>query len=425
MSLGGRLLPVVATSVILVSAPALAAPAPATADEAPQCEVGKTNYVSTSSFAIAGLGVPQSWSLATGKGVTVAVVDSGVDAGNAHLAGAVLPGTSFVPGPPTEDILGHGTGVAGIIAARSLGDKSALVGAAPDAKILPVRVFQDEDTTGSRPVAFPPDTGRMAAGIAWAVRHGADVVNVSMSTRPTDAALPRLKAALDLARRQDVVVVASGGNQVQDAPFSQVRYPAGGRGVIGVAASNQSGTVDDWSIHGAQNDVSAPGSNVLIAYHANGDCLAGQDHAYTSWSTGFVSGLAAQLRERFPKESADQIAYRIMASADRARMSERDDVQGWGEIRPYTALTMTLDPNRPGPPLPGAAKQPVTKAVDSPVTPLAARTDPLAPARVQAMWWGLAAVGLCALALVLRPWMGRLGRRRTPRGRRRSTADSL
>ena len=385
------------------------------------CEVGTTRYVNESSYAISSLSIPQSWGLATGKGVTVAVVDSGVDSGNAHLRGAVLPGTSFVPGPPTQDVLGHGTGVAGIIAARYV-DGSALVGAAPDAKILPVRVFQDEDTTGSRPVAYPPDTRRMAQGIAWAVRNGADVVNVSVSTRPTDHALPELKAALDLARRKDVVVVASGGNQDVDEAFTQIRYPAGGDGVIGVAATNQSGEVDNWSIHGAQNDVSAPGSDVLISYHANGDCLAGQDHAYTSWATGFVTGLAAQLRQRYPKESADQIAYRIMASADRPRMSERDEVQGWGQIRPYSALTMTLDPNRPGPPIPGVAPRTEPKPAGSPVSPLTARPDPLAPARVQALWWGLAAVGLCALALVLRPWLGRLGRR-TTRGRRRSAAE--
>ena len=394
--------------------------APAFADET-DCEVGTTRYVNESSYAISSLSIPQSWGLATGKGVTVAVVDSGVDSGNAHLRGAVLPGTSFVPGPPTQDLLGHGTGVAGIIAARYV-DGSALVGAAPDAKILPVRVFQDEDTTGSRPVAYPPDTRRMAQGIAWAVRNGADVVNVSMSTRPTDDALPELKAALDLARRKDVVVVASGGNQDVAEAFTQIRYPAGGDGVIGVAATNQSGEVDNWSIHGAQNDVSAPGSDVLISYHANGDCLAGQDHAYTSWATGFVTGLAAQLRQRYPKEAADQIAARIMASADRPRMSERDEVQGWGQIRPYSALTMTLDPNRPGPPIPGVAPRTEPKPAGSPVSPLTARPDPLAPARVQALWWGLAAVGLCALALVLRPWLGRLGRR-TTRGRRRRAAE--
>lgn len=401
---------------------ASASPASAAADEQ-SCEVGVTRYVEDSSYAISSLSIPQTWGLATGKGVTVAVVDSGVDSGNAHLRGAVLPGTSFVPGPPTQDLLGHGTGVAGIIAARFV-DGSALIGAAPEAKILPVRVFQDEDTTGSRPVAYPPDTRRMARGIAWAVRNGADVINVSMSTRPTDDALPELKAALDLARRKDVVVVASGGNQDVDEAFTQVRYPAGGDGVIGVAATNQASEVDNWSIHGAQNDVSAPGALVLISYHANGDCLAGKDHAYTSWATGFVTGLAAQLRQRYPKESADQIAYRIMASADRPRMSERDDVQGWGQIRPYSALTMTLDPNRPGPPVPGAAPKAEPKPAGSPVSPLTARPDPLAPARGQALWWGMAAVGLCALALVLRPWLGRLGRR-TPRGRRRRAAEQV
>ena len=410
-----------AVATALLAGPVTVLGPPASGDEPPDCEVGRTQYVSESSYAISSLGIPQSWGLATGKGVTVAVVDSGVDPGNAHLRGAVLPGTSFVPGPPTQDLLGHGTGVAGIIAARYV-DGSALIGAAPDAKILPVRVFQDEDPTGSRPVAYPPDTRRMAQGIAWAVRNGADVVNVSMSTRPTDDALPELKAALDLARRKDVVVVASGGNQDVDEAFTQIRYPAGGDGVIGVAATNQSGEVDNWSIHGAQNDVSAPGSDVLISYHANGDCLAGQDHAYTSWATGFVTGLAAQLRQRYPKESADQIAYRIMASADRPRMSARDDAQGWGQIRPHSALTMTLDPNRPGPPIPGAAPKAEPKPADSPVSPLAARPDPLAPARVEALWWGLAAVGLCALALVLRPWVGRLGRR-TTRGRRRRAAE--
>ena len=415
-----RWLPTTVAATLLTGPLTVVGAATAFADET-DCEVGTTRYVNESSYAISSLSIPQSWGLATGKGVTVAVVDSGVDSGNAHLRGAVLPGTSFVPGPPTQDLLGHGTGVAGIIAARYV-DGSALVGAAPDAKILPVRVFQDEDTTGSRPVAYPPDTRRMAQGIAWAVRNGADVVNVSMSTRPTDEALPELKAALDLARRKDVVVVASGGNQDVDEAFTQIRYPAGGDGVIGVAATNQSGEVDNWSIHGAQNDVSAPGSDVLISYHANGDCLAGQDHAYTSWATGFVTGLAAQLRQRYPKESADQIAYRIMASADRPRMSERDEVQGWGQIRPYSALTMTLDPNRPGPPIPGVAPRTEPKPAGSPVSPLTARPDPLAPARVQALWWGLAAVGLCALALVLRPWLGRLGRR-TTRRRRRSAAE--
>ena len=407
-------------TVALAGVPVVAATAPAAATG---CQYGKTQYVDTSSYAIASLGAPQSWPLATGKGVTVAVVDSGVDDHNAHLSGAVLPGGSFVGGDPTGrvDKAGHGTGVAGIIAARPL-TGSKLVGEAPDAKILPVRVFQYDSIQG-RTVPYPPDGTRIAQGIRWAVQNHADVINVSMSSPATDPAVPAIKAAVALAHRHNVVVVASGGNyelpqgQTNAQPTTALRYPAAAPHVIGVAASNAQGEVDDWSIHGPQNDVAAPGANVLITFFANGDCLAG-DKPYTSWAAGFVSGLAAQLRQRFPHESADQIAYRITASADRPRLFERTDTDGGGEIRPYDALTMTLDPNRPGPPLPGAAHQVTPPAPRSPVTPLAVRTDPLAPTRARMLWWALGATGLGALALVLRPWVGRLAssagsRRRT------------
>ena len=410
-------LALLAVPLAVSALPLLAPPAPASA-EAPPCEPGVTRYVRQSAYAITSLSIPQSWPLSRGQGQVVAVVDSGVDDTNKHFPpGTVLPGTSFVPGSAHEDFIGHGTAVAGIIAARPVAG-SALIGAAPEVKILPVRVFQDEDTTGQREVQFPPDTSRMAAGIRWAASHGADVINVSMSTNAGDRHLPALKAALAFAHAKDVVVVASGGNPGagDTLPMTASRWPAAGTHVLGVAATNPAGVVDQWSIHGPQNDVAAPGANVLATFHGNGDCLYGQEHAFTSFAAPFVSGLAAQLRERFPDESADQIAYRIMASADRPRMGERDDVSGWGEIRPYEALTMSLDPNRAGPPVPGV-RMPATATADmSPVTPGAAQSDPLAPVRSQAMWAALVAVGLCALALVLRPWLGPLTRERR-RGR--------
>jgi membrane-anchored mycosin MYCP len=400
-------------AVLAVSAVHLATGVqPAAADVA--CETGTTRYISQSSYALASLAIPQTWRLATGKGVTVAVVDSGVEAGNAHLTDAVLPGTSFVPGDPTgrEDVLGHGTGVAGIIAGRYLPAKrSALIGVAPDADILPVRVFVDQSKDG-RPVAFPPSTLRTAQGIRWAVEHGADVINVSISTKPEDSNLPALRSAVELAHRRDVVVVASGGNAL-GTPLPGLRYPAGLPHVIGVAAANASGSVDDWSVHGPQNDVSAPGASILITFHANGDCLGAVEHPETSWAAPFVAGLAAQLRQRFPRESADQIAYRITASADRPRQAQRDDVSGWGLVQPYAALTMTIDPGRPGPPLPGASRATTPVSRKTPVQALAATPDPLAPARQAALWWGLLAVGVAALAVVLRPWVRGAGRPRS------------
>ena len=204
-------LALLAVPLAVSALPLLAPPAPASA-EAPPCEPGVTRYVRQSAYAITSLSIPQSWPLSRGQGQVVAVVDSGVDDTNKHFPpGTVLPGTSFVPGSPHEDLIGHGTAVAGIIAARPVAG-SALIGAAPEVKILPVRVFQDEDTTGQRDVQFPPDTSRMAAGIRWAASHGADVINVSMSTNAGDRHLPELKAALAFAHAKDVVVVASGGN---------------------------------------------------------------------------------------------------------------------------------------------------------------------------------------------------------------------
>lgn len=395
----------------------------APAGAAESCSVVQTHYIDQPSAALEELAIPQSWKYATGKGVTVAVVDSGVDASNAHLGSAVLAGTSLIGGSGRTDFYGHGTAVAGIIAGRHLTKpQSALIGVAPDAKILPVRVFNAEATQPGEQVADPPNTRLMADGIRWAAAHGAKVINVSMSTDAKDPDLGVLKSAVDFAWHKGAVIVAAGGNQTSDTALTSERYPAGFPHVIGVSASNTDGYVDNWSIHGAQIDVSAPGADVLIAFHGAGDCLAGSDHAYSSWSTGFVSGLAAQLVQRYPDETPDQIAYRIEASALRPVQGERDDQQGWGLIQPLAALTMTLDDRRAGPPYPGAKA--ATPAVSSAAPPaVLSKSDPWAPVRHDALWWGLGAVGLATLAILTRPLM-RLrseGGRTRPEGRRRRT----
>ncbi len=382
--------------------------APASADV--PCGEGGPHYIDEPSWALARLAVGRAWRITTGKGVTVAVVDSGVAADNAHLRDAVKPGHSLVGGDPRgfTDVWGHGTGVAGLIAARPV-EGSAAYGVAPSADILPVRVFVQDQLGG---VAVPqsqlPDVGRMAEGIEWAARNGADVINVSMSTRTDD---PRLRAAVREAVRRDVVVVASGGNRNSEDEKDGLRYPAALPGVVGVAASDSLDQVTPSSIHGGHIDVFAPGQNVLTSYKTGGDCLAGTDLPYSSYAAGYVSGLAALLRAKYPEESAEQIVYRLTASADRPLRGERDDAKGWGMVQPVEALTLTFDPNRPGPPVPGAA-QAASAGGASGMPPIRPRTDPLAPLREEMLWWLLFGAGAIGLAFVLRPWVGPALRRR-------------
>jgi membrane-anchored mycosin MYCP len=378
---------------VVGAAPVAATTAPTSA----RCTAGKDQLVDNTQ-ALTNLyqvGFPSSWRLATGRGQVVAVVDSGVDARNVHLQKAVIKGKgrSFAGGAPTDDTKGHGTAIAGIIAARQV-DKSVLVGAAPDARILPVRVHDTD-----------PKTSAIAEGIRWAAENGADVINVSLSTGPSDPDLPALKAAVADAVARDVVVVAAAGNRTEAEPYTQVQYPAGFPGVIGVAASNAAGDVDDFSVHGEHVDVSAPGSNVLISFRNNGDCIVGLDQPFSSYSTAYVSGLAAQLRERFPDDTAEQIGNRLESTADRPRRSARDDSQGWGLIQPEAALT-SVSHAPPGSPAPGDQRTSTAGIVTT-----AAAEDPVEPARTRLLWWTLVMSALLGIGLIAYP-LARRGRAR-------------
>lgn len=425
----------VARAVAVAAVPALlgvvgAAPPAAATEQTEDCEPGVTRYVDDTNLNFAGklLGSFTSWGYATGKGVTVAVVDSGIDTGNAHLTDNVLPGQSFAggAGDGRSDDSRHGTAVAGIIAARPLAGRSAMVGQAYDARLLPVRVF-DKSVDPENPdpydrPEFPPDAGRVAQGIRWAADHGADVINVSMTSDRSDRqGWLAQRAAVRYAQERDIVVVAASGDAVGETPVTQRLWPAAFPGVLGVAAVNGNGVVDDYSVHGPHVDVAAPGGNILVTFGADGDCIAGADGPLTSWAAGYVSGLAAQLRERHPQESAERIAYRIQASAKRPRADRRDDESGWGLIQPTPALTLSLDPNLPGPRLPGAA-EPQTVQAESDFVPPRETTDPLAAPQRSLTWWVLGGAGLAALALLVRP----LARRRAERAAvDRPAADRL
>ncbi|MGQ0625134.1 MAG: S8 family serine peptidase, partial [Sporichthyaceae bacterium] len=266
-----RIAPVLAGA--LLAAPALVGASSANAEDevAAACVQGSGQLINTPSRPLARLGAQNLALRAAGSGITVAVVDSGVDAKNPHQLGRVLPGRSFVEGVPNArgDQYGHGTAVAGIIAAQPV-PRSMLVGLAPRVKILPVRVFVDVDE--NTPAARRPRVEAIAAGIRWAGTR-ADVINVSLSTKDDD---PALRAAVEFAVGEGAVVVASAGNrsnqgtQLDTASEPRpdgVRYPAGYDGVLGVTAvdyGDEGATYD--SVGGPHVDVAAPGVDVLTAF---------------------------------------------------------------------------------------------------------------------------------------------------------------
>ncbi|MFD2763729.1 type VII secretion-associated serine protease mycosin [Micromonospora eburnea] len=271
--------------------------------------------------------------LATGAGVTVAVVDSGVDRTHPQLAGRVLAGADFLDagGNGTRDCAGHGTGVASIIAATPR-PGVAFRGLAPGVRILPVRVSEQQVVDG-RESGRTVGAADFARAIRWAVDHDADVLNLSVVLYADN---PAVRLAIAYAVRRDVVVVAAAGN-LHDSGNPRP-YPAAYDGVLGVGAIGADGVRSTFSQTGPYVDLLAPGSDVLVA-------APGQGHRRaegTSYAAPFVAATAALLRQYRPKLTAAEVARRIVDSADPAPGS--GDGSGAGVLNPYRAVTESAGP---------------------------------------------------------------------------------
>lgn len=282
------------------------------------------------------------WQDTKGKGVRVAVIDTGVDDVNPQLRTAVdvKAGKDYLkpdkenPGfgdeqrgktDGTVDQVGHGTKVAGIIAARPR-QGTGFVGLAPEATIIPIRQ-NDEKNSGKS------DT--MAQAIKWAVDKGAHVINISQdTTQPLGPDSPMAKAVAD-AIRKDVVVVASAGNDGMDGSFKKT-YPAAFPGVLAVASSDRNNERAAFSQAGDFVGVAAPGVDVVSTVPGGGQCV---DNG-TSFSAPYVAGVAALLRAEHKDWSAAQIVARIEQTAVRS-VDGRDNYVGWGVVDPVRALADT------------------------------------------------------------------------------------
>ena len=294
---------------------------------------------------------PDAWPASTGAGVTVAVVDSGVDAAHPDLAGQVLPGVDLVAGTSgtSTDPNGHGTHVAGTIAALT-GNGVGIAGIAPDVKILPVRT---QNANGSGMMST------VATGITWAADHGAHVINMSLGGTSQVSAVTN---AIAYARSKGVVVVASAGNSREAG--SPTSYPAADPGVIAVASTDSADNYSTFSNRGDYVDVAAPGTGILST-------LPGASYAYysgTSMAAPHVAAVAALIRGAATGLSPDQVQSALERSAVDRGAAGKDADFGHGRIDAAAAVAAAVVPGTSAPATTPATTTPTTAPAPTPTT---------------------------------------------------------
>jgi len=389
-----------ALASVLVAVPALpATPAAPNSDHAavslagtaPTCGRRTTHADPSAALPWAQRRYPPDWlaPLATGAGVTVAVIDSGVDTRHPQLRRRVAPGADFLDpsGDGTVDCTAHGTAVASIIAAEARAGIT-FRGLAPRARILPVRVSEQQVIDG-RKSGRTVTAVQFARAIRWAVDHGADVLNLSVVLYRDE---PSVRAAIGYAVEQDAVVVAAVGN-LHDSG-DPTPYPAAYPGVLGVGAVGPDGTRLPFSQVGSYVDVLAPGADILAAVPGDGH----RRQNGTSYATPFVSATAALVRDYRPELSAPEVVERIVATADLAPDGGRSGAYGGVVLNPYRAITETRAPDAspPAETLPAAQPDPA----------LTAQRDRRAHARERSLWlaaWAGAGTGVALVVAIVLP----------------------
>ena len=242
-------------------------------------------------YALAKLRLPEAHTLAHGANVTVAVIDSGIDARHPELAGAIAD--SFDALGSKEGPHVHGTGVAGAIVAHA-----RLMGSAPAARILAIRAF------GNAPKGAESTTFVVLKGLDYAAGHGARIINMSFAG-PKD---PLIERGIAAVAARGILMVAASGNA---GPKSPPLYPAANANVIAVSATDAQDKLFAASNRGAYIAVAAPGVDIF---------LPAPDEKYqmtsgTSFSAAYVSGLAALMLERNPALKPDEVRAILMKTA--------------------------------------------------------------------------------------------------------------
>jgi subtilisin family serine protease len=293
---GVRMRRLIAGAAALAIVASVAIAAPASADTVRDDEYWLSQY-----------GFAQAWNTTKGAGVTIAVIDTGVDGSVPDLTGVVTGGTdvSGVGSADGETPIGtdkeHGTLVASMLAGHGHGSGAGVIGVAPAAKLLAVSVGFDVGTVDS--------DDQIAQGVRWAVDHGANIINMSL-TRNTLDWPPSWDDAFLYAMQHNVIVVAAAGNR--GSGTTEVGAPATMPGVVVVAGVDRDGNASfDASSQGITLTVSAPSEDLVGA----GPGGTYYNWAGTSGSAPLVSGLLALIEASHPGLSAGNVINRMTATA--------------------------------------------------------------------------------------------------------------
>lgn len=307
-------------AVLALASLAVPPPQPAWADE-----------IRDRQYWLEAYGIQQAWTITRGAGVTIAIIDTGIDASHQDLRGAVVGGTdvSGLGGANGQIPVGqgseHGTMVASLAAGRGNSSGAGIIGSAPEASILSVSMAFDG-------AEFSADE-QIAKAVRWAVDNGADVISLSL-TRNTREWPVSWDDAFSYAEDNDVVVIAAAGNR--GSGTESVGAPATMPGVLTVGGVNRSGEASTRaSSQGITLGVMAPSEDLVGALP--GDRYALWDG--TSGATPIVAGIAALVRAAHPELDAANVIHRILQTAQPVTDRVPDPLYGYGLIDAFRAVT--------------------------------------------------------------------------------------
>jgi len=312
-------------------------------------------------FAPQTINAPTAWDISTGSPeVIVAIVDSGISLSHPEFAGRLVAGWDYVNGDsdPSDDN-GHGTHVAGIVAAAMNGE--GVVGIAPNVRLMPVKILNASKTA---------TWANTALGIRYAADHGAKVINLSMGGTSYSAAL---QDAIRYAAGKGVVIVAAAGNQGSSGPF----YPAYFEETIAVGATDEHDEYWTISNYGNWVDVTAPGASIYSTWWTADNPNTYGFMSGTSMAAPHVSGLAALLLSYRPQLSAADVRAIIQQTAVDKGAAGFDIYYGWGRIDAGAAMTLatTWIPYTPTPTATATATPSATPTATPTNTPTPTSTN--------------------------------------------------